>query len=352
MAPRKNAQQLAAELELLKDENVHLRNRLDGFEKSMDLAMIQMNTVLQAKPPANAQPLAELTGKLTRLEENAAVSIQLAGKFSELESQCREMDGRMIVETQAVGDLKARVRENEVTAQTVADLQARVANLGENEANRLDAKVVELELKCREVCGRVDMEVRYSLQMLYSMATSIDNHTKCYLLQNNRRLAIQPPNYNSVELCQGEIQALETHLKSIREDMRASQETATENQKELLKHRAEIKNMQNLGKRVSQQITNLELSSRRNQTDLSGQACRIDQVELEGRQDEIDDRLKSIEGIVFNLPNQNKELLMGQATLQYHAMASTKLSLDSYSHHIIKDNPFSIYRKSIIWQPG
>ncbi|KNE89437.1 hypothetical protein PSTG_17111 [Puccinia striiformis f. sp. tritici PST-78] len=325
MAPRKNAQQLAAELELLKDENVHLRNRLDGFEKSMDLAMIQMNTVLQAKPPANAQPLAELTGKLTRLEENAAVSIQLAGKFSELESQCREMDGRMIVETQAVGDLKARVRENEVTlgarlselesecrgiqgrmkveAQTVADLQARVANLGENEANRLDAKVVELELKCREVCGRVDMEVRYSLQMLYSMATSIDNHTKCYLLQNNRRLAIQPPNYNSVELCQGEIQALETHLKSIREDMRASQETATENQKELLKHRAEIKNMQNLGKRVSQQITNLELSSRRNQTDLSGQACRIDQVELEGRQsvtrrqDEIDDRLKSIEGI-------------------------------------------------------
>ncbi|KAI9603365.1 hypothetical protein KEM48_001345 [Puccinia striiformis f. sp. tritici PST-130] len=113
MAPRKNAQQLAAELELLKDENVHLRNRLDGFEKSMDLAMIQMNTVLQAKPPANAQPLAELTGKLTRLEENAAV---LAGKFSELESQCREMDGRMIVETQAVGDLKARVRENEVTA--------------------------------------------------------------------------------------------------------------------------------------------------------------------------------------------------------------------------------------------
>ncbi|POV96059.1 hypothetical protein PSHT_15336 [Puccinia striiformis] len=299
MAPRKNAQQLAAELELLKDENVHLRNRLDGFEKSMDLAMIQMNTVLQAKPPANAQPLAELTGKLTRLEENAAVSIQLAGKFSELESQCREMDGRMIVETQAVGDLKARVRENEVTlgarlselesecrgiqgrmkveAQTVADLQARVANLGENEANRLDAKVVELELKCREVCGRVDMEVRYSLQMLYSMATSIDNHTKCYLLQNNRRLAIQPPNYNSVELCQGEIQALETHLKSIREDMRASQETATENQKELLKHRAEIKNMQNLGKRVSQQITNLELSSRRNQTDLSGQACRIDQ---------------------------------------------------------------------------
>ncbi|POV95543.1 hypothetical protein PSTT_16199, partial [Puccinia striiformis] len=305
MAPRKNAQQLAAELELLKDENVHLRNRLDGFEKSMDLAMIQMNTVLQAKPPANAQPLAELTGKLTRLEENAAV---LAGKFSELESQCREMDGRMIVETQAVGDLKARVRENEVTlgarlselesecrgiqgrmkveAQTVADLQARVANLGENEANRLDAKVVELELKCREVCGRVDMEVRYSLQMLYSMATSIDNHTKCYLLQNNRRLAIQPPNYNSVELCQGEIQALETHLKSIREDMRASQETATENQKELLKHRAEIKNMQNLGKRVSQQITNLELSSRRNQTDLSGQACRIDQVELEGRQSE------------------------------------------------------------------
>ncbi|KAI9627481.1 hypothetical protein H4Q26_017384 [Puccinia striiformis f. sp. tritici PST-130] len=363
MAPRKNAQQLAAELELLKDENVHLRNRLDGFEKSMDLAMIQMNTVLQAKPPANAQPLAELTGKLTRLEENAAV---LAGKFSELESQCREMDGRMIVETQAVGDLKARVRENEVTlgarlselesecrgiqgrmkveAQTVADLQARVANLGENEANRLDAKVVELELKCREVCGRVDMEVRYSLQMLYSMATSIDNHTKCYLLQNNRRLAIQPPNYNSVELCQGEIQALETHLKSIREDMRASQETATENQKELLKHRAEIKNMQNLGKRVSQQITNLELSSRRNQTDLSGQACRIDQVELEGRQsvtrrqDEIDDRLKSIEGIVFNLPNQNKELLMGQATLQYHAMEIDNMATGMTPHNLDAKN--------------
>ncbi|PLW07365.1 hypothetical protein PCANC_27839 [Puccinia coronata f. sp. avenae] len=76
MPPRqkseKTAQQLSAELALLEDKNyARLKNQLDEFEKSMGLAMIQINSRSQAALSPNGPSLADLNDKLTQLQENA-----------------------------------------------------------------------------------------------------------------------------------------------------------------------------------------------------------------------------------------------------------------------------------------
>ncbi|KAI9600467.1 hypothetical protein H4Q26_000250 [Puccinia striiformis f. sp. tritici PST-130] len=255
IAPRQKLvkcnQQLSEELKFLEDENyARLKIRFDELERNMDLAMIQINSRLEAGIPPDAQNPAALNDKLKQLQ---GTSVALEAKISELESTCREILGRAQAQAKGAADLSARVKE-----------------LGDNAVasnHQLKGKISELESTCCEILGGMEVE-------------------------KNGQVAISSHN-QAFHLSQDEIFSLRTDLDSIREAMRTSEEAIMKNNQELLKHGAELNEMQTLGKQVSERIENLEKSSRHSQKKFAGQASQIKSL-LEGgqsvtqRQDLID----------------------------------------------------------------
>ncbi|KAI7934893.1 hypothetical protein MJO29_016156 [Puccinia striiformis f. sp. tritici] len=309
IAPRQKLvkcnQQLSEELKFLEDENyARLKIRFDELERNMDLAMIQINSRLEAGIPPDAQNPAALNDKLKQLQ---GTSVALEAKISELESTCREILGRAQAQAKGAADLSARVKE-----------------LGDNAVasnHQLKGKISELESTCCEILGGMEVE-------------------------KNGQVAISSHN-QAFHLSQDEIFSLRTDLDSIREAMRTSEEAIMKNNQELLKHGAELNEMQTLGKQVSERIENLEKSSRHSQKKFAGQASQIKSL-LEGgqsvtqRQDLIDGQLKEVREIVLNL--SEPKLPMVETTVQHQSMVSSSVLLDIHLHFGIQVN-FLAYPK-------
>ncbi|EFP93740.2 uncharacterized protein PGTG_19724 [Puccinia graminis f. sp. tritici CRL 75-36-700-3] len=273
MAPGKKKGKSAESLE---DERyARLKNRVDEIERSIDLSMEQINAKFEGKPPPTVPDLSVLIEKVKQLEDSVATAESVAtleGRFSELETKYQEMYCHLEAEATALKDLNTRFAQLEESA---------VAS------NQLVQKICKLESKWQEMHGRMEVE-----------------------LQKTGQLTIIPCDNILANPNQARTAALESNFELMRKTLQTSQEAASKDREELLKHRSEMSQLHNLGQQILKQMAHLEKSSRQT-------GSRIESILRGGnsvikRQDEIDGKLEAIKGTVSDLSNQM--MSMAQAT--------------------------------------
>ncbi|EFP93947.2 uncharacterized protein PGTG_19877 [Puccinia graminis f. sp. tritici CRL 75-36-700-3] len=293
MAPRgnlkKNTQHQAAELKLLEDENyARLKIRLDEFERSMDLSMMQMNSRLAAELSPNAPTMADLNANLTELRDKTVTSIrsndQLGGKICELERKWREIHER--IEKDSNGQLGGKIPELESRCREMVDRME--VELGKNFS--------KLESKCKDMLGRMEVEAEKQKSKFESKCREMLGRME---VKTSEQLAISPYDPSSNDRSQDAMCAPQKNLDSVQEVMRKSEEAVMKNWKELEKHKAELGHMKSLGQQLSDQIADLDKLSRQNQDKLAGQASQITFLfrggqSVANRQDEVEAYPKSI----------------------------------------------------------